>query len=189
MARQVVLKTPSLKRTIAKSVAVAPVRGTFSARQAEESLNKSLLELQTDYVDILLLHECMLEDANSPEMLKFLDVARQKGKIRLYGLGTHYRNLPADFHDIADAHSVVQFENNIGKQTISHFCHHDGRLLITHGLFQQCISQNTVYQDVSPVKNALEYAQKSNPDGITLFSSTNIEHIRSNARIWHDIQL
>ncbi|MCW5921754.1 MAG: aldo/keto reductase [Saprospiraceae bacterium] len=179
LARRVVSKIPSLKNKVVDSAAFSPVRGRFSAKEAEESLNTSLRELQTDYVDILLLHECSLEDANQPEILKFLDSAVQAGKIRLSGLGTHWRNLPIDFHDIASEYSVIQLENNIQQNAIQQFANRDERLLITHGVFNTSQSKDP--------DTALEYARSSNPNGITLFSSTNIEHIRHNARIWRSL--
>jgi aryl-alcohol dehydrogenase-like predicted oxidoreductase len=179
LARRVIAKMPALKNKVADSAAVTPVRGRFSAQEAEENLNTSLRKLQTDYVDVLLLHECSLEDANHPEMLKFLEAAVQKGKVRLFGLGTHWRNLPTDFHDIASEHSVIQFENTSHQNTIQQFANRDERLLITHGLFS---SNQTKDAD-----SALEYARRSNPNGITLFSSTNLEHIRHNARIWRSL--
>lgn len=179
LARRAVSKMPKLKKQIADSTAFLTVQGRFSAKEAEESLNMSLRELHTDYVDILLLHECSLEDANHPEILQFLDIAAQKGKIRLSGLGTHWRNLPTDFHDIAAAHSVVQFENVPPQNTIHKFANSDERLLITHGLFNAGPSKD--------VGATLECARHSNPNGITLFSSANLEHIRHNARIWRSL--
>jgi aryl-alcohol dehydrogenase-like predicted oxidoreductase len=59
----------------------------FSAGAAEASLNQSLAALDTDYLDILFLHDCAAADL-SDELAGFLDRQLAIGKIRAYGVAT-----------------------------------------------------------------------------------------------------
>lgn len=60
----------------------------FSRRNAELSLETTLRELKTDYLDILLLHEASVETLTDPELITFLEGARAAGKIKGYGVGS-----------------------------------------------------------------------------------------------------
>ncbi|MBL7111014.1 MAG: aldo/keto reductase [Bacteroidales bacterium] len=59
----------------------------------EESLNESLKALQTDYIDIMLLHGATeTEEINNEVLMEFFTKAKKSGKIRACGFSTH-RNM------------------------------------------------------------------------------------------------
>lgn len=68
-----------------KAVPVEHVFGAFDLGQLKASFDRSLRALRTDYVDILLLHECRLEDAQNAEILDWAQSLKQAGKIRAFG--------------------------------------------------------------------------------------------------------
>jgi predicted aldo/keto reductase-like oxidoreductase len=77
----------------------------------EKMMDKSLHRLQTDYVDVLFLHN--IEDSNWPvneEMISFLEKQKKAGKARFVGISFHVEGRPyveivnqalkADFYDV-----------------------------------------------------------------------------------------
>lgn len=56
----------------------------------QSSLNESLKALQTDYIDILLIHEANDVDIiYHKEVMEFFTQAKKKGQIRAYGFSSH----------------------------------------------------------------------------------------------------
>lgn len=64
---------------------------SYSRKTAEESLNKALKELDTDYIDIFLLHEQESEATfrGHYEAVEYFLKAKEKGIIRSFGISTH----------------------------------------------------------------------------------------------------
>lgn len=60
-------------------------RDNIAARHMESSLNESLKKLQTDYVDLLLIH-WPVEEVPLDETMEFLEKAQKDGKTRLIGV-------------------------------------------------------------------------------------------------------
>ena len=88
--RQVVIQS---KIKLPKGFPGKPAAGTV-ATHLETGLNQSLKALQTDYVDVLLLHgieeESVLENE---ELREFFRRAKTAGKIRACGFSTHNNHL------------------------------------------------------------------------------------------------
>lgn len=63
----------------------------YTEKMAEESLDKALKELNTDYIDIFLLHEQESEHTirGHYEAIEYFLKAKEKGKIRAFGISTH----------------------------------------------------------------------------------------------------
>lgn len=64
---------------------VEHVFGAFNLAQLKASFDKSLRALRTDYLDILLLHECAVEQTQNDDILAWADALKQAGKIRAFG--------------------------------------------------------------------------------------------------------
>ncbi len=87
MARQVMDLFPAT-RSVVKTVAagaVAPTR-TTDIGALSQSLDTSLRELGTDYVDTLLLHNFVPDFPELDRVIEFFERARTAGKTRNYGL-------------------------------------------------------------------------------------------------------
>jgi aryl-alcohol dehydrogenase-like predicted oxidoreductase len=206
-------RVPWLKRA-AQYVAAHPATGSqgegagrFSAKSAEESLNQSLRQLGTDYVDLLLLHECTLADANNEELLAALAGMVRAGKVRQFGLATAAANLPTDLSAIAPAHTVLQFESAalVGDQLRTMTA--SRRLAITHGVFRNfgalaekvlqpafvnAIGASEADEGLAATLNCgktglarlmLMDAILANENGIVLFGSTSKDNIANNLAI------
>ena len=93
-ARKILLKLPSLQQQARRSAA-SPSSGqfggllyksTFNLQAAQRSLDESLRELGTDYIDLLLLHDPEPSHLKPIEMYDLLERARSSGKIRSWGV-------------------------------------------------------------------------------------------------------
>lgn len=79
----------------AERTASAPIEhlnSDFSINKVRASLDESLRQIRTDYIDILLLHEASDVDITD-ELLTFLDRTRCSGKIRATGIASDYTRL------------------------------------------------------------------------------------------------
>jgi aryl-alcohol dehydrogenase-like predicted oxidoreductase len=95
--------TPQLSKLAAHRIYSEPLRTDFGPSSIDRSLERSLMKLKTDYVDILLLHEATIDDL-SDELLKKLQDLIREGKVRRIGVGTGVESL----RRIAEAR--LQFE-------------------------------------------------------------------------------
>lgn len=84
IAKKLVALNPGMRRVLnqraAKRAAKVYAGGHFTVQDAKSSLESSLQELRTDYIDILLLHECKPKDLDSNELLEFLKACVEEGK-------------------------------------------------------------------------------------------------------------
>jgi len=76
IAGPIIRKIPTLKRSLARAAKAAtqnPERPTFTAAQAKASLDRSLLALRTDHIDLWLLHEVTAADLQDDSLLQLLE--------------------------------------------------------------------------------------------------------------------
>jgi D-threo-aldose 1-dehydrogenase len=178
------------------------VRPDFSVANAVKSLDKSLKELNTGYVDYLLLHEATVADANNGELILFLQDQQQKGKVLKYGVGTSYAKMGNDCSLFPAGFSVFQFDSDPLQENILHLKNPRSGLVITHSVFRNLSKleekfeiadknklrdlQDNVPVDILNKDNlaplVLFYCSLKNTDGITLFSSTKKEKIAGNIK-------
>ena len=74
---------------IATKVGYKDFKGSsdFSKRFINNSVNKSLKRLQTDYIDLLQLHDVPIKEVqNNSHILNTLKILQKNGKIRYYGI-------------------------------------------------------------------------------------------------------
>ncbi len=89
-----------------------------SPEQMRADVEASLKALNTDYIDILLLHALKREtDLANPDWLAFLDEVKKEGKVRFVGFSTHtnmdlllLENLKEAFFDVVL--TVYNFKSN-----------------------------------------------------------------------------
>jgi D-threo-aldose 1-dehydrogenase len=80
---------PVARRWVPQPAAPSERYGAFAPDLLKRSVDMSLKALGTDYIDLLLLHECSPEDAAAPAVLDFLQSLQRAGKIRAFGVATH----------------------------------------------------------------------------------------------------
>ncbi|MFM7022541.1 MAG: aldo/keto reductase [Flavobacteriales bacterium] len=106
-----VVKKSRLKKSTVNLAAATKTATDFSIANAEQSLQKSLRELKTDYVDFLHLHEATVREANQPELIDFLEKKKKSGMIKAYGIAS-FSGALGDFSTLNAKHEVLQTDNS-----------------------------------------------------------------------------
>ena len=192
----------ALRNSAVQSGATEASHGRFEVDDVRESLETSLRKLGTNYVDVLLLHECRPADAKDPELRSFLDRCVQKGKIRHYGLATSVGMC----NEILRSHSkfeVAQFANSLREPGMEEFTASGNVATVTHSplsrgesLVQSLADYVEQHPETGQVWSAhtgldlrvpgnvarvlLSYAFRQNPQGVVLCGMFNVYHLASN---------
>jgi D-threo-aldose 1-dehydrogenase len=204
-ARRLMTVSPALRRYLGRQGAKLVKRRAFSVEEAKESLETSLRALRTDYVDILLLHDCAPEDC-SPELLDFLNGAVTAGTVRTFGVGSSVESARAISESSPEFARVLQFEHSALRPTTDVVDPAGDRAVITHGAMSGLGRLGRYLADQPAVRSQwadelgadfaderslavlmLQYAVRTNGRGPVLFSSTRPEHIGANAAAARDL--
>jgi D-threo-aldose 1-dehydrogenase len=173
--------------------------GAFQPDTAIRSLEKSLRELGTDYVDMFLLHEAEVRDAEDPSLIEVLDKEVQRGTVRCLGIASDCEKLAGKIDQIPASYQVLQFNDNAVNRNSSRCVHSRARAWITYSVFKPlAIISNATTSHPNVVRKfssrigadltndaiisslLLAYASQSNSAGVTLFSTTNPAHLATN---------
>lgn len=177
--------------------------GAFSVENARSSLETSLRELRTDYVDFFLLHDYAVSENSPKELVAFLTDAIKAGKIRYFGLGAGIENILRALECNPELCGVLQFENSALSRNLERLPPTGPqRLTITHGALSASYNSVSAFlkshgelarswssklaMDCSKgeIISALmlNYAAQVNPNGLVLFSSRDASRVKSNVR-------
>jgi D-threo-aldose 1-dehydrogenase len=174
--------------------------GNFDPAVAMKSVETSLLELKTDYIDILLMHECQRGGFDAAEMEDLASELKRTGKIRAFGLATSVEETAAILDAGKPEVDVVQIPRNIFNR--------DGRRLpnsstvatILHSVFQ-LPSDSVVLNVITKIRRilldagfdptnrdvwrelSLAHACHTNPAGVVVCSMFQTGHAIRNAEI------
>jgi aryl-alcohol dehydrogenase-like predicted oxidoreductase len=168
----------------------------FTAEKAAASLHASLAALQTDRIDVWLLHELKAADIPDDRLLRLLEDAVQQGKIGSFGVGSgreHISELMARYPQYCP---IAQYEWSILEPAIPptpYFRIHHRAL---SGHFQslcallseqpeQCERwSQEVGEDLGKPETLANLMLKAslvlNPQSVVLFSSKRSSHIQAN---------
>jgi aryl-alcohol dehydrogenase-like predicted oxidoreductase len=175
--------------------------GVFTPEAAIRSLETSLRELGTDYIDLLLLHEARLANAAGETLLTALEKQVVKGTVRHIGVASDFRKVEGNDGSLPAQYEVVQCNDHAWSRNLSKLVDRERRLLITHSVFVPAAKLREAAQahpEITSEKSRqigadlrdpatiasllLYYALRSNADGVVLFSSTNPAHIEANVK-------
>jgi aryl-alcohol dehydrogenase-like predicted oxidoreductase len=213
IAGPILKQLPSLKHRLAQAANAAtrnPERPTFTAPEAKASLQRSLLALRTNHIDLWLLHEATAPDLHDDTLLHLLEAEAQKGTIGAFGIGSSADKIPAILATHPAYCRTLQYEWSILDSPISDvpirlpapFRIHHGTLTKNfHAIHQSIINNQPLCQRWSASINTdlsrpealahlmLKAALVMNPTSIILFSSKNPAHIHANVRTAADTSL
>jgi D-threo-aldose 1-dehydrogenase len=171
--------------------------GAFGRADLVRSVNRSLKDLRTDYLDILLLHECSVADSRAPEVVSFLEQLRAQGKIRTFGIATHFPETCQILNETPAVAPVAQFASDAFNRNIGALPPGRAQLVVTHTPIKQILPRLLEHLAADPAAAArwrqrtglspddrsgiarllLADAIAENPAGIVLFSTSQPERI------------
>jgi D-threo-aldose 1-dehydrogenase len=179
-----------------------PRTGVFDLQDLRKSVETSLKKLRTNYLDVLLLHECTELDIAKEELLYFLEDLRKQGKIRAFGLATGINETIRIIKTRPQLGCITQIASNIWNMNIARLPTGSDRLTIIHSVLTSRFHDLTqrLSEDRSLAaewRSALQidpndkpalaqlllaHAIRSNPGGMVLFHTTKPENIRAAVR-------
>jgi aryl-alcohol dehydrogenase-like predicted oxidoreductase len=179
------------------------VRGNFDIGRVQASLETSLRELRTDYIDVLLLHECSVDDARNLALVEFGHRQIERGLVRTTGVGTAHCNLAGQVDALPSLYRVLQFELNLMQTEVPPIC---DRALVTHTVFGplpaviaaaranpalaakgRAVCGIDLTDDRSVAAILLHHARLLNRKGTILFGTTQRKHLTQNLAALNEV--
>jgi D-threo-aldose 1-dehydrogenase len=193
---------PLAGRLVPEAPPAKELWGAFGTGELRRSVECSLRALRTDHLDILLLHECGLEDVRRPETMDFLDRLRREGKVRLCGVATRFPETLAILEQAPGAAGMAQFPSDAFNRNVSSLPAGWSGLVGVHTALRHALPQLIGRLEADPVARArwteltglspqdrsgaagllLADALAANPDGVVLVSSMRPERIAEAAQ-------
>lgn len=193
-----------VRKLLARQAGKMVQRAAFGADDAAKSLEASLRALQTEHIDIYLLHEAGPSDT-SDELLAFLEEKKKQGIIGRFGTGSDFRKVLAMATARKTFADVLQFENSVVRPNLRSLAGVKGGVLtITHGALSGSFRElnDALQTDVALRRSCSEvlavdagdsrhlaaamllWAAHDNPQGMVLFSSSRMANLRANMEVW-----
>jgi aryl-alcohol dehydrogenase-like predicted oxidoreductase len=113
LARAAIRVVPALRGVARKQAADQFTGGQFSVEILKQSLETSLRELNTDYVDMLLLHAAPLSVLEQDDLMEQLTRLVDQGKVRMVGISGEEDVMAAVFAQRPPALQTAQFALNV----------------------------------------------------------------------------
>jgi D-threo-aldose 1-dehydrogenase len=171
----------------------------YDPKTARRSLEESLRALQTDYVDLLLLHEPVRELVDAAAVLEFLTSARDEGLIRAWGIAGYPEQIAALSRHEPSLSPVIQVPNDIVGRQAEHIRKIESAGVITFspwspalGLLHDFLLRDpsvcdewskAIEFDLADSDNLgrimLAWCLDNNPDGVVLFGTGKLQRIRT----------
>jgi D-threo-aldose 1-dehydrogenase len=169
----------------------------YHRRSAQLSLDRSLKELKTDYIDVFLLHDPVGDLITEvPELTEYLNEQCRLGRIRCWGVTGDAAGLSAVVQRLGQATAVIQFKDDIFDPPLA-----EGQLpggpMITYGSLAHALPVLRRYLAAAPdavrawserlgtdlaaesslPQLLLSAALQRNPAGPVLFSTTRPQRV------------
>jgi D-threo-aldose 1-dehydrogenase len=206
IAGPILKQLPSLKQSLAHLANAAtrhPTRSqdrpTFTAAQAKASLDRSLLALRTDHIDLWLLHEAAAADLYDDTLLRLLEDEVKRGTIGAFGIGSSSDKVPALLAQHPAYCRTLQYEWSILDTPVQPSApfriHHRALTNNFRALHAAFIKNPLLWRRWSASTNTdlghpealahlmLKASLVMNPTSIVLFSSKNPAHIQANVEL------
>jgi len=140
----------------------------FCKIDAEKSLSKSLRSLQTDWIDILFVHEPSLRDVGRiDELSEWLGLVKRKGTVRYLGLAGNSTNCAEIKAKTGKLFDILQIEDSIDLNEADSLSKFAFPMQITYGYWRRSLERSNTIDSAMILKQAL----KRNQHGMVLVST------------------
>jgi aryl-alcohol dehydrogenase-like predicted oxidoreductase len=112
LAQAVIRVFPGLRKHARKQAAGQTTSGQFSVAVLRASFEASLRALQTDYVDMLLLHAAPMQVLDQDDLLEALERLVEGGKVRMAGISGDHAVIAETFRRQPRMLTTAQFALN-----------------------------------------------------------------------------
>ena len=178
LARRLLKWLPGLRRSVQKVAGSSFSRRKITAAYAQSSLETSLREINTDYLDLYLLHDASASDfQDNDELLTALDKCKRAGKCRFVGI-TAGPEKESNFSALFGANGVLdvfQTSGSLVNQTA--FSFQAPKLRIFHSALQAAkIFEQSEFRDDS-VALSIQWMFSALPSSILVVGMNSKRHI------------
>ncbi|MBN4055361.1 aldo/keto reductase [bacterium AH-315-K03] len=155
----------------------------FSAKHTRMSIERSLKRLQTDYIDIILLHSDGndLSVIQQGDALRELEKAKQAGLIRAFGVST---KTPEGGLLAAKETDAVMLTYNLeyrDEEPVLDFCRQTNKAsLIKKAFASGHICQNTADDSLSPIQRSMNFIFSHRGVSSAIIGTINPQHLKDN---------
>ncbi len=171
-----------LKKKRVNAETAQPALLTFRSidiNYVKHHLEKSLQNLQTEFIDYYLLHEAM-PGFLTPDALDYLNEQKQKGIIGELGIAANYINLLQANNNELEGFTVLQYENGPNYKTDDIKIKYPGKKHFYHSALRSINYLDKKYSSSEWAGIILSRASKINPSGKILFSTTKSKRLMDN---------
>lgn len=144
---------------------------SYDARTAERSLVRSLRQLRTDHVDILMLHDPRPGDVRSDDVRGYLEAAQSKGLIRAWGVAGEPRGV-SDGVERLGAVPVVQIRHDALDPPLERWPRTGVTAAIVFGVLSRALPRILAHIDAASAQERWSEtlgAPASEPETIAMF--------------------
>ncbi|GAB3925950.1 aldo/keto reductase [Mucilaginibacter myungsuensis] len=101
---------------LTNTLADSSVISDLSVERVRGSIHTSLRELNTPYIDFLLLHEATIGQTNDAELIALLDDHRKNGLIKNYGIASYGDKIKDELYLLPSSFTVLQTDSSYPTQ-------------------------------------------------------------------------
>lgn len=196
-ARFIKNKIPGAGKALKSASNRALEKKIFTPQMVIDSLNKSLKELNTDYLDLFICHESTFEEMLNDDVKAVLETEKDKGKIRV--IGTNLNNeherekllvsnhspsalqIPLSFDSTFNSLVNKKEQINIVYSVMNLFNKFSEKQL---SFLRKIKSEYSVFSTLENERELLlNLAFQKISSGVVLMSTTNEKHIKRNIQI------
>ena len=178
--------------------------GNFNVEDARKSLDISLKKLNTDYIDYFLLHEAIIDDTLCEDLIAFLVLQKQKGKILEFGIGSYYDTIKKDINSLPIDYSVIQTDLSFPGNDLQEECLNKSMFYFSPFRYMGLVKNNLLINkdlckkiseifELDILKNLpylfLLYHKVNKVKGTTLFTSSDNLKIIDTINVWNSIKV
>jgi D-threo-aldose 1-dehydrogenase len=118
LARGVFSVLPTIRTKLKTQLGNKFVRNVFSPADMVASLDESLRQLRTDYIDVFLLHACTVDELANNQLFSAIENMVRAGKVRHVGIAGGVEDIRFALQQRGDTLTVFQFPFNLTSPSL-----------------------------------------------------------------------